>query len=166
MRSFVWCSILLCACAADHDGTGGGGGTLPPPTACTPSQLSFVTDLPGALNTEASVAMSGYAFANATIQNPGELIVYQAASAAGMPQVHLYFTKLALDDMTVPARGVIVMPDQGIEAANCTTDSLQGAVTVGSNGVYSFTVTGLKSGADCSGAPITGSFAGCFATTP
>ncbi|HEY6039857.1 MAG TPA: hypothetical protein VIV58_36500 [Kofleriaceae bacterium] len=165
MRSALLCSILLCACAADH-ADGSGVATLQPPTACAQSQLSFVTDLPGALNTEASVAMSGYAFANASIQYPGELIVYPPESAQGTPQVHLYFTKLALDDATVPARGVVVMPDQNIEAANCMTDALQGAITVGSNGVYSFMVTGLKTGADCSGARITGSFAGCFATQP
>lgn len=165
MRTLVWCSILLCACAADHD-SGSSVQTLQPPTDCTQAHLAFVTDLPGALNTDASVAMSGYAFANASIQYPGELIVYRPESAQGTPQVHLYFTKLALDDQTVPARGVVVMPDQNIEAANCTTDPLQGSVTVGSNGVYSFTVTGLKTGADCSGAPLTGSFAGCFATNP
>ena len=158
----VWCSILLCACAADHD-SGSSVQTLQPPTDCTQGHLSFVTDLPGALNTEASVAMSGYAFGNATIQHAGELVVYPPDSAQGTPQVHLYFTKLVLDDATVPARGVVVMPDQNIEAANCEADALQGAITVGSNGVYSFMVTGLKAGADCSGAPITGSFAGCFA---
>jgi hypothetical protein len=169
MRSLVVCSILLCACAADNAGNGGGGSggsgaeTLQPPTTCPLNQLSFVTDLPGAANTEATVAMSGYAFANAQTSSPGELIVYQGASAQGTPQVHLFFDKLAIDGMTVPARGALVMPDQNIEAANCATDSLLGSITVGADGnTYSFVVTGLKSGADCGGAPITGSFAGCF----
>jgi hypothetical protein len=170
MRSLLVCSILLSACAADNtDGTGGGGSggsgvaTLQPPTTCPLNQLSFVTDLPGAANTEATVAMSGYAFANAQISYPGELIVYQGASAQGTPQVHLFFDKLAINGMTVPARGALVMPDQNIEAANCATDSLLGSITVGASGnTYSFVVTGLKSGADCSGAPISGSFAGCF----
>ena len=173
MRSLVVCSILLCACAADHgDGTGGGGSgsnggsdteTLQPPTTCPLNQLSFVTDLPGAANTEATVAMSGYAFANAQTTAPGELIVYQGASAQGTPQVHLFFDKLVIDGRTVPARGALVMPDQNIEAANCATDSLLGSIAVSADGdTYSFVITGLKAGADCSGAPISGSFAGCF----
>ena len=157
------CSILLCACGAD---TGGGTETVQPPTTCTVEQLAFVTDLPGAANTEATVPMSGSAFANAQTTKPGELIVYQAASAQGTPQVHLFFDALVIDGATVPARGALVMPDQNIEAANCATDTLQGSITVGHDGTYAFVVAGLKAGADCSGAPLTGSFAGCFARQP
>lgn len=170
MRSLVVLSILLCACAADNsDGTGGGGSggsgaeTLQPPTTCPLNQLSFVTDLPDAANTEATVAMSGFAFANAQVNYPGELIVYQGASTQGTPQIHVFFDKLVADGWTVPARGAIVMPDQNIAAANCAADSLLGSITVGAGGnTYSFVLTGLKTGADCSGAPIAGSFAGCF----
>jgi hypothetical protein len=174
MRSLVLCSILLCACAADNGDGGGGGGSgsgsggsnvepLQPPATCPLNQLSFVTDLPGAANTEATVAMSGYAFANAQSTYPGELIVYQGSGTQGTPQVHLFFDKLAIDGKTVPARGALVMPDQNIEAANCATDSLLGSITISADGdTYSFVVTGLKTGADCSGAPISGSLAGCF----
>ena len=164
MRSGLLSSILLCACGADNAGSG--TETLHPPTTCAVEQLAFVTDLPGAANSEATVAMSGYAFANAQTTKPGELIVYQAASAQGTPQVHLFFDALVIDGATVPARGALVMPDQNIEAANCATDSLQGSITVGHDGTYAFVVAGLKAGADCSGAPISGSFAGCFAQQP
>jgi len=157
-------AALLAGCGTD-DGSGGGGDALAPPESCDVMQLAYVHDLALPAATSGVVAVGGHAFGNAQTTKPGELILYQAGSALA-PTVHLYFSELVLDGHIVPARGAIALPDQGIEVANCDGAPYSGWLSVLGNGVYKFGITDLHAAADCSGAAIAGSFAGCYQEQP
>jgi hypothetical protein len=157
-------AALLAGCGTDN--TSGGDDALAPPASCDVLQLAYNHDLALPAATSGAVTVGGHAFGNAQTTKPGELILYKDGSVQGTPPVHLYFAELVLDGHIVPARGAIVLPDQGIEVANCDGDPYSGWLSVVGNGVYKFGITSLHEGADCSGPAITGSFAGCYQEQP
>jgi hypothetical protein len=149
MRRLILCAVLV-GCGGEDDGI---------PDDCALNHMHFVHDLDGMAG-EGDVTLQGFAFINFFGDEPGTLDIGFSGTAK---TVHIEFRELLADGEEVPARGEIHLTEQAIEVGNCDTAELSGTLGQYANGdAWKWKLVDLHASPFCTGAAITGSFAGCF----
>ncbi|WP_164021019.1 hypothetical protein [Pyxidicoccus trucidator] len=105
----------------------------------------------------------GYVFGNCCFSTgePGSMEL--RLDARQEVRVRLEFEKTLVRGGTVEARGLVHLPDDGITAGNCETESLTGKLLQSSDGeTYSFVLRDLRAQPYCGGAERKGELRGCY----